>query len=191
VNIVSDQPGSIILYDRLVQQGGLGATTLTAQTVSTPGLTRYTNGIGVEMWAEVYTAIGGTAHTISASYTNTVPAAGQTSQAATFGGAGADNAQVIIPMPLAVGDNGVTAVSTVTVSASTGTAGSFGITLGYPLVVLPVPNIGTGFFWSGIMSSGGPLDLGNVVNTCFAMIWVPNTTTAPKSLFGTAYFVSN
>lgn len=191
---VSDQPGSLIIYDRLIQQGGLSGTVTTAQAVSTPSLTRYSTGLGVEMFCEIYTAVGTTATTITASYTNTVPSSGQTSQARAFGGTasnGNTNAKGFLPMPLAVGDNGVTAVSTVTVLASTLTAGSFGITLGYPLVVLPLPNIGTGFFWSGISSSGGPIDMGTAVNACLAFVWVPNGTTAPKGIRGSLWFVSN
>jgi len=192
VNVTSLQAGSVIIYDRLNQSGGMSAIVTSAQTTNLPtaGLTRYTNGVGVEAWAEIYTAIGTTATTVKCSYTNTVPTSGQTSQLTTFGSAGFDGAQTVIPMPLAVGDNGVQAVASVTVTASTLTAGNFGVTLVYPLVVLPVPLIGVGFVWSGIASSGGPLDLGTLANSCLSIAWVGNSATAPY-LYGSANFVSN
>jgi hypothetical protein len=126
-----------MVVDRLSHMGGLSGTTTTAQTVSTAALTRYTSGVGVWMAYEVYTAVGATATTITASYTNTVPTAGQTSQAVVFGGASSDNTRVVQPMCLASGDLGVTSVQNVTVLATTGTAGNFGVTLFQTLTLVP------------------------------------------------------
>jgi len=182
--------GSLILYDRLVHQGGLSGVTTGAQTTNLPtsALTRQTTGVGVELWLEIYTLIGVTGTTVTASYTNTVPTSGRTTKATSWGNTGFREAQRVIPLPLAIGDNGVTAVASVTNAATTGTAGAFGVTLAYPLVVLPLPVPGAGRLWSGIMTAGGPLSLGATSDACLAMAWFPNTATAPQ-LFGQAFFV--
>jgi hypothetical protein len=144
--------------------------------------------LGVEIWLEIYTAIGATATTVSASYTNTVPTSGRTTPLATWGGTGFNLAQRLVMLPLASGDKGVTAVASVTNTATTTTAGAFGVTLAYPLVVLPLTVLGCGNLWSAITNIGGPLDLGATSDACLALAWDPNTTTAPE-LFGQAFFV--
>ena len=135
----------------------------------------------------MYTQIGASSTTVTASYTNTTPTAGRTTQATNFGNTGYREQDRIIPLPLQVGDVGVTAVASVTVLATTGTAGNFGLTLAYPLVTLPLPLGGVGRLWSAILLAGGPLDLGIASDACLAMAWYPNGTTAPQ-LFGQAFF---
>jgi len=181
--------GSILFYDRLVQQGGLDATNTGAQTVSTPALTRFTSGTGVEAWAEVYTQIGASATTVTASYSNTTPTSGRTTVATSFGATGFREAQRMLPLPLQSGDYGVTAVSTITVLATTGTVGSFGVTLLYPIFWIPVPLAGVGRLWSGVMMSGGPFDLGTISDACLSLAFCPNGTTAPV-VYGQANFVT-
>lgn len=129
--------GMFMLVDRLAHVGGLSGTVITAQTVSTPALTRFTSGVGVWAAAEIYVALGATATTITASYTNTVPTAGQATQPIVFGGAGFQNARRLLPLSLAAGDVGVTAVASCTVLASTALAGNFGITLFKTLGIWP------------------------------------------------------
>jgi hypothetical protein len=126
-----------MIVDRLSHTGGLSGTVTTAQTVSTAALTRYTSGVGVWAAYEVYTAVGATATTITASYTNTVPTSGRTSLAVAFGGASRDGVRTVAPLSLESGDLGVTAVSTATLLATTGTAGNWGITLYYTLGLYP------------------------------------------------------
>lgn len=183
--------GSLIIYDRLVHHGGFSATTTGAQTTnnaSPPALTRRTTGVGVEAWLEIYTQIGTTGTTITASYTNSASTSGRTTQAATFGNTGFREAQRILPLPLASGDKGVQVLASVNAAASTLTAGNFGYTLAYPLVTLQMPLAGAGQLWSGIASAGGPLDLGATSDACLALAWFPNSTTAPE-IFGQAFFV--
>lgn len=135
--------GMVTICDRLSHQGGLSATVTTAQTTNLPtaALTRHTSGIGVEMGLEIYTQIGTTGTTARVSYTNTVPTAGQLTPLTTFGATGNREASRIIVLPLAEGDRGVTSVESATVTASTLTAGAFGVTLFYPLVHIPLDDI--------------------------------------------------
>lgn len=133
-------PGMITIVDRLSHQGGLSGTVTGAQTTNLPtaALTRYTSGVGVEAGLEIYTSVGTTATVASISYTNTTPTSGHTSPAVTFGGASFDIASRFIHVPLQVGDVGVTAVASVSLTASTLTAGAFGVTLYYPIVMIPM-----------------------------------------------------
>jgi hypothetical protein len=191
VTAVSLVAGSLIIYDRLVQHGGFSGTTTGAQTTNIgtwPALTRFTSGIGVELYAEIYTAVGSPGTTVTSVYTNTTPTGSRTTQSTTFGGTGFLEAQRLIPLPLQIGDKGVTLVTSGTIAASTLTAGNWGLTLLYPLVVLPLPLLGAGRMWSGIMQAGGPLNLGATADSCIAMMWHPSTTTAPQ-IFGQAFFL--
>ena len=123
---------SCLLYDRLLHQGGLDGTSTSAQTVGGT-LTRHTDGVGVKIAVEIYTLIGTTARTITASYTNQAGTSGRTTPATVFGGTNNRERGRLILLPLQAGDTGVQSVQSVTLSASTGTAGSFGVTLLYPL----------------------------------------------------------
>ena len=127
------------LCDRLVHMGGLDATNTSAQTVSTSALTRSTSGVNVIAGLEIYTSIGVTQTTVTASYTNDNGVSGQTSQPIQIGGTGDGVAGRIFPLSLAAGDRGVQAVSSLTLAGSTGTVGNFGITLYKPISpVIPV-----------------------------------------------------
>lgn len=183
-------PGTLILYDRLNQQGGLSGASNTAQTTNLPTttLTRRTSGVGVEAWWRVYTAIGTTASTATISYTNHAGTSGQTSRATTIGATGLNAADRVVPLALAVGDRGVRAVASVTLSASTGTAGACGIVLSYPYVTLPMALVGVGTLWSSFLLPGGPVDCEVNAGPCFTFVWYAQTTTAP-SLFGQTYFI--
>lgn len=175
------QPGTLTLYDRLGHSAGNDATVTTPQSTNivTSALTRYTSGVGVEAFLEIWSQIGSTGTTATISYTNTTPVSGRTSQATTFGGTGFREQDRMIPVPLAVGDKGVTAVASATVLATTGTAGSFGITLAKRIITVPLPLAGVGYTASPIYRSGGPIDLGVASDACLALWWRPNGTTAP------------
>lgn len=182
-------PGTLIIYDRLLHIGNLNATTITAQTVGGT-LTRYatTESVGNQIWVEIYTIIGTTATTITASYTNQAGTAGQTTTATAFGGTGLREAQRIIPLPLAQGDTGVRAVATITVLASTLTAGAFGVTIAKPLITIPCSLNGVG----GIrdLISGLPSIAEVKTGACLSLVWIPNGTTAPQ-LIGSIHMVES
>lgn len=132
--------GAFLIVDRIAHIGGLSGALNTAQTVSFPSLTRFTSGVGVWAAIEIYTAIGASATTATISYSNTVPTSGRTSPAIAVGAASFNNPRTVFPFGYASGDVGVTQVASVTLAASTGTAGSFGITLFKTLGFLPFNN---------------------------------------------------
>ena len=133
-------PGLITVADRLSHQGGLSGVVGGAQTTNLPtaALTRYTSGVGVEMGLEIYTQIGVTGVTVTASYTNQAGTSGQTTVSNTLGGTGFREASRLILPGLASGDTGVRAVASVSPTNTTGTAGNFGVTLYYPLFSIPM-----------------------------------------------------
>lgn len=176
--------GTLVLYDRLLHQSNLSGTTATAQTVQgtgspTPALTRYTDGIGNMVWAEIYTIIGTTGSTISMSYTDQDDNVAA-SPAVAFGGTGFREVTRCIFLPLASGDTGVKTVRTVT-HATTGTAGAYGITIGHPLAYIGIGMPG-GSGWRDF-STGLPGIPEVATDACLAFLWIPTTTTVPE-VFG-------
>lgn len=129
--------GTLILYDRLWHNSTLVGNVTTAQTFTQPALTRYTTGEGVELWGEVYTAMGATGSTFTATYTDQ---GGTASNSATYVmPANALSVGQMFPFDLASGDYGVRSVQQVQLGTSTGTAGDFGLTLLKRLVTIPLP----------------------------------------------------
>lgn len=140
---------SFIIYDRLVTSDSLSGTVATSQSIGTPSLTRYTNGVGVGLWIEWYTPTGATATTATFSYTNQAGTSGQSTSVAF---PATPVAGQMVPVPLAAGDSGVQAVASCTLAATTGTAGSFGITLAARICTVPISiaNIGQLFDYAQV-----------------------------------------
>ena len=140
---VCNTDGSILLYDRLLHIGSMDGTNTGAQTVA-GSLTRNTGGAGNQIWVEIYSQIGASGTTITASYTNQAGTGSRTTKAVSIGGTGLREPQRMICLPLQDGDTGVQAVASVTLAGTTGTAGNFGVTVVRPLLLLPVATAGGG-----------------------------------------------
>lgn len=124
--------GNLILYDRLWHTSGLSGTVTSADTaVANSALTRPSaNALGVELWAEVYTALGSSSVTLNVRYTNQDGTTNQVGTAAYPNGwSGATVAGQMFPLSLAAGDSSVRAVTAYHWSGTTGAAGNFGFTL--------------------------------------------------------------
>lgn len=156
-SINGQSPSVWWLVDRLSHQGGLSGTATGAQTTNLPtaALTRYTDGVGVLMGLTIYTQIGVSATTVTCSYTNEGGTAGRTSLATDFGGTSFREASRLILMPLQEGDSGVRSVESVTLAASTGTVGNFGVTLFRPILPLVIPIANQTFEWDPLLNLGG------------------------------------
>lgn len=128
----------IILVDMLNVSGGLNGTLATAQTTNLPtaALTRFTSGEGVMAGLCIWTSIGSAATVATITYTNQAGTSGQISTTTQIGSNIAQAAGRIIPIPLAAGDTGVRSVESVTLAATTGTAGNFGVCLFKPLAIM-------------------------------------------------------
>jgi hypothetical protein len=146
---------TVVAIDLLNVSGGLSGTVTTEQTTNLPtaSLTRHTGGDGVFIGIVIYTAVGTTATTISVRYTNQAGTANRTSTVTSFGG-GFREAARLIQIPLAAGDTGVRSVEGVTLTATTGTAGNFGVCLFKPLMTFSLDST-TGTMPIDAVSSGG------------------------------------
>ncbi len=182
VSMFSERACTMILYDRLGHMGGMDGTVTTAQNTnggSPATITRYTNGARNWAWLEIYTAIGATARTFTASYTNQSNDL-VTSTATVVGATGSLAQGQCIPFQLAAGDTGVRAVTSVTLSATTGTAGNFGVTIGRPLMALGTSGNGGGVAKCYLDGSIPEI----VAGACLGlMISVPTTGTALADLW--------
>lgn len=170
--------GSLILCDRLSHQGGLNGTSATAQTTNLPtaALTRYTDGVGVHAALEIYTQVGTTAVNATVSYTNQSGTSGRTSINATFGSTNYRNNGRFITLLPASGDYGFRAVASVTLSATTGTAGNFGVTLYKPLIFFPTPQYpNQNYVYDAITNLGGQLPK-ILTDACLFWLYMPITT---------------
>jgi hypothetical protein len=173
-------PGVHLIVDRLSHQGGLSGTDITAQTTNLPtaALTRYTSGVGVMIGVSIYTLIGTTATTVSVSYTNSDGVAGRTSIPHIIGGTNFREVARLLLLPLQEGDVGVRSVESVTLTASTGTIGNFGITLFKPLAAVICDDIvgsSISHFVTGKFGGGLPAVEANAALSIIAM----HSTTSP------------
>lgn len=147
----SNSAMTVEIHDRLAHMGGLNGTLTTAQTVSLDLSTltatnNISNRIGdanysdVQWWLEWYTATGATAVTATANVTyndGTTGALTVASLAATRPASFMLSLNALIPA--ASSGKYIRAVNTVTLSATTGTAGSFGVTATRPRMTLAAP----------------------------------------------------
>jgi hypothetical protein len=84
----------------------------------------------------IYTQIGNSLTTITISYTNSTGTSGRISTATSFGQTNFREQNIFIPIPLQAGDTGVISIESVTVAATTATAGNFGVCLYKPLAMI-------------------------------------------------------
>ena len=147
----SNSAMTVEVHDRLAHMGGLDGTLITAQTVSLDLSTlaatnNISNRIGdanysdVQWWLEWYTATGTTAVTATVNVTYNDGATGALTGAYL---AATRPVGFMLPLnaliPAASSGKYIRAVNTVTLSATTGTAGSFGVTATHPRMTLAAP----------------------------------------------------
>lgn len=179
----------IQLHDRLAHMGGLNGTLTTAQTAAVDvsgstdnmalrrGASDYSD---VQWWLEWYTDTGATAVTATVTYTNAANTSGRTTTVALGATTRASRMLSII------GQSGefIRSVQSVQLSASTLTAGNFGVTATRALtsVSLGLANAGSVYDWA-------LLGLPRVHDdACLALVTLPGTTST-GTLVGTAKLV--
>jgi hypothetical protein len=147
---------TVVPIDLLNVSGGLSGTVTTEQTTNLPtaALTRHTGGDGVMIGLVIYTIVGTTATTVSVRYTNQAGTGSRTSTVTSFGGTSFREVGRLILIPLQSGDTGVRSVEGVTVTATTGTAGNFGVCLFKPLMSFSLDST-TGTMPLDAVSTGG------------------------------------
>jgi hypothetical protein len=183
-SITPNASGVFLLYDRLFHIGGLSGTSTAAQTVQgstpSPALTRNTGGAGNIAFYEIYTIIGTTGTTLTMTYTNQAGTGSRTSTI-NIGNTGFREVSRMQRIPLAAGDSGIQAIEQIQLTATTGTAGNFGITIAQPLAWIPVGSGGT-MGWRDY-TTGLPGIPVIDPNACLSLMFIPNSGTALE-IFG-------
>lgn len=175
----SSSIGNFYIYDRLAQNGNLDGTVTSAQTFSmTP--TRYTStaSAGNQIFVEIYTQIGASATTVTVSYTNQAGTSGRTTKSTAIGNTGLREAQRIIPLALQDSDLGVSSIQSLTLNATTGTAGAFGVTIGRILGMSAVAVAGAGFVTDFITSLPSMPQV--QTGACLTGMWLAGSVTPPN-----------
>jgi hypothetical protein len=174
-----------LLYDRLFHEGGLSGTSTSAQTIQgstpSPALTRNTGGAGNIAFYEIYTIIGTTSTTLTMTYTNQAGTGSRTSTI-NIGNTGFREVSRMQRIPLAAGDSGIRAIEQIQLTATTGTAGNFGITIAQPLAWIPVGAGGT-MGWRDYTTGLPGIPVINP-DACLSLMFIPNGGTALE-MFGT------
>lgn len=165
------------IHDRLAHMGGLSGTVTTSQgalslVTSDPGADRRgdANYSDIQWWLEVYTALGATGvnATVAVTYNDDT-----TGNLAAIALGATPRAGRLYPLVSAVAGKFIKAVTGVTLSATTGTAGNFGITATRPRtsVSMPLLNKTETFDWAQL----GLPEIPN--NSCLMMLMNCATTT--------------
>jgi hypothetical protein len=131
---IAGNAGLVVLADRAVAVSGLNGTLTTSQTVTHAALpARFGNGENCEIALEWYTATGATTTNVTINYTDSDNVA----RVVTVNNIGTSIAASRMIVPQLIG-RGVKSVQSVTLSASTATAGNFGITIFRRIASLPL-----------------------------------------------------
>lgn len=168
---------SIEIHDRLAHMGGLNGTLLTAQTVgidlTSIGLPAARRGdvnfFDVQWWLEWYTDTGFTASNATVNVTYDDASSGNLPVIAV---GGTVRASRMIPLVSTVAGRFIRAVNTITLSASTGTAGNFGVTATRPRTSINtfISNKYENFDWAQLGLPEIPND------SCLQLIMLCSTT---------------
>lgn len=139
VTMQTNVAGTLLIYDRLWDNSGIVTNILTPQAVNSLALTRYTDGIGVEIWGEVYAVTGVTASTATVTYTDSSDTSRTATCVMSTATARVGEMFPFIPQGIA---NGVKSIQSIIFSASTGTAGNIGLVLVRRLAEVPMLLLG-------------------------------------------------
>lgn len=164
------------IHDRLAAMSGLSGTVTTAQgalslVTTNPGVDRIgdANYSDVQWWLEIYTALGATGvnATVAVTYNDDT-----TGNLAVIALGATPRQGRLYPLVSAVAGKFIKAVNSVTLSATTGTAGNFGITATRPRTSISAPllNKTETFDWAQL----GLPEVPN--NACLMMLMLCGTT---------------
>lgn len=182
--VCSNSAVTVEIHDRLMHMGGLVGNVATAQTanldvhanIATSNLAARigdANYSDIQWWLEWYTDTGSTAVTVTANVTYNDGSSGNLTAGSL---AATRRATLLFPLngliPAASSGLYIRDVNTVTLSATTGTAGNFGVTATRPRMTLPL-NVGNKmeiFDWA-------QLGLPEIFNSsCLALVELCSTT---------------
>lgn len=165
----------VLIYDRLLHMGGLSGTTNPAAQTVGGSLSRYTgtNALGNFAMLEVYGLIGSAIVSATTIYVDPSGTT-RTAPVVSIGGAYGRNPgnAVVVPFDVSAGANGVQSVTSVALSASTGTPGNFGVTICRPLYEIEVGSSDANAFGHGVRAL--PLDDIEIsTDACLGVLFQP------------------
>lgn len=173
----SNSASNLEIHDRLAHMSGLSGTVTTAQgalslVTSDPGADRLgdTNYSDVTWWLEIYTALGATGvnATVNVTYNDD-----STGNLAAIALGATPRAGRLYPCVSASAGKFIKAVNSVTLSATTGTAGNFGITATRQRASASAPLLNKTEIWDW-----AALGLPNIANdACLFLMMLCATTT--------------
>ncbi|MGL5909810.1 MAG: hypothetical protein ACRCZP_07405 [Phycicoccus sp.] len=118
----------LALFDRLWNAGSINANALATTTFtgqpSYLGRSPTSDGLGVELWLEINTAISATATTVAVNYTNEAGTSGRVAATVSINGLGNRR---MVQLALQSGDRGVRSVDGAVVGGTVATAGTFNV----------------------------------------------------------------
>lgn len=182
--LTSNANQSIEVHDRVAHMGGLSGIVTTAQSASidvlTLGLSAARRGDAnysdLQWWLEVYSPLGATGvnATVNVTYDD-----GSTGNLAVIALGATPRAGRMYPLVSAVAGRFIRGVNSVTLAATTGTAGNFGVTATRPRtgIDVDVANKGQAFDWA-------QLGLPEVPNDSCLMFICPCSTTSTGTVRG-------
>lgn len=182
--LCSNNASTLEVHDRLMHMGGLSGTVITAQTVGIDlsanlATSNLTNRVGdanysdVQWWLEWYTDTGASVVTATVAVTYNDDSSGNLTAISLAATRRASFCQPLNGLiPAAASGKYIKAITSVTLSATTGTAGSFGVTATRyrAALFLPIANARFTADWAG-------LGIPSIPNSaCVAFIQIAGTT---------------
>jgi hypothetical protein len=173
----SNNATNIEIHDRLAHMGGLSGTVTTAQgalslVTSDPGAARRgdANYSDVQWWLEIFSDLGGTSVNATVNVTYDDASSGNLTA---FALGATPRRGRLYPLVSAVAGRFIRAVNSVTLSATTGSAGNFGIVATRPRVSvsMPLANKTEVFNWADLGFPNVPND------SCLFMLMACSATT--------------
>lgn len=186
-------PGFLMIQDMQCYWPGINMNSNALQNLTgTPSL-RYANGEGCRLYLAVTATTGGSAHNLSASYTdqsgntgNSFPATVSCTASAVVSHITHSGSSFGPYLPLAAGDTGVQNVASVQLSAASG-AGTAALVLARPLAYLPVTtaNVACAIDYLNLLPSLPVVKDG----ACLTFMFTPAGNASAAVMMGTAGFV--
>ena len=128
-----------------------------------------------------------TATSVSVTYTNQDGVGGRVTPLVQIGGTGHRETNRMIQLPLQSGDTGVRSVESRTQTATTGTAGAYGVTLFKPLYAIAIDNahgvLSAGGFFTGNTAGGIPQVIDDACISPIAILGTANAQMSGAILF--------
>lgn len=166
----SSVTGTVVLYDRLWHGGSYTSSNGTISANTTTAIARQADGAGVELWAEIATALSATATTITVTYVNQDGTGSRTATATLLASSIASR---MYPFALQAGDTGIRQITNIAGSAAP--TGTFNLVMLKRIAEIPIAIAGVAPGVYDFAQLGMPRIFDSA---CLALFMVTNTTSS-------------